>query len=224
MIFQHREIMFSRRNLLTAVVAAFVLVLPAACSAENGPERYVAGEHYTALDTPVPTKTGDKIEVIEFFLYGCSHCNAFDPLVDTWKAQLQDDVAFRRVPVTFSGIGPLFAAMFYTADDLGVLEKLHSRLFAAIHEDRRDLTSPEKIRAFFVENGVDGEEFNTSFNSEKVKTQVAQATELMRAYRIEGVPALAVDGKFKVNGRQAGSNDAMLSVTDFLISKVRATK
>ena len=215
--------MFAKR--LTAVaLAALVLLLPAACSAENLPERYLAGEHYTALEQPVPAEAGDKIEVIEFFLYGCSHCNAFDPAVTQWASELPDDVAFRRVPVTFSAIGPLFARMFYTAKNLGVLDQLHPIIFAAIHEQRLDLTTPAAIRALFVANGVSGADFDASFNSDKVTAQVNHASELMRAYRIDGVPAMAVAGKYKLNGRQAGGNAAMLSVTDFLINKVKATQ
>ncbi len=217
--------MMLNKGFFTALSAILILTLPVACSAgENGPQRYLAGEHYTVLDESVTADTGNKIEVIEFFLYGCSHCNAFDPAVSAWVAKAPEDVEFRRVPVTFTAIGPLFARMFYTARDLGVLEQLHSTMFAAIHAEHRDLTAPEKIRAFFVENGVDGKKFDASFNSDKVKAQVKQATERMRAYRIDGVPAMAVNGQFTVNGRQADSNDDMPDVVDFLIKKVRTSR
>ena len=212
------------RKLVTLGLAAALLALPVVSGAQLLLERYVSGEHYTTLEEPVAAAADGEIEAIEFFLYGCSHCAVFDPQVETWAAELPEDVAFRRVPVTFSGLGPLFAKMFYTAKDLGVLESLHSRLFDAIHQQGRDLTNPSAIRKFFVENGVNGADFDASFNSDTVKQQVRQASELMRAYRIDGVPALAVAGKYTTNGRKAGSNDDMLGVADFLINKVRAAR
>lgn len=214
-----------RLSLTSAALAAALLLLgPLGCSAQDVPSRYIAGEHYTALDKPIATATGDKIEVLEFFIYSCSHCNAFDPAISAWADKLPDDVAFRRVPVNFGALGPLFAKMYYTAQDLGVLHKLHPRLFAAIHKQHRDLTTAGAIRKFFVENGVDGSDFDTVFNSKKVEDQVAHAFDLMRQYRIDGVPAMAVAGKYKLSGSQAGSNDGMLPVADYLIEKARASE
>lgn len=212
-------------KLVSASVTAFALFLAVACSAaENGPQRYISGEHYTVVDKPVATETGDKIEVIEFFLYGCGHCYAFDPMVNAWVDKLPDDVEFRRVPVTFSSVGPLFARTFYTAQKLGVLDKLHSKLFDALHKDGVDLTSPAAIRKFFIAQGVDGKKFDSTFKSDKVSAHVKHADQLMRAYLIQGVPALAVNGSYTVNGRQAGSNDGMLDVASFLINKAKASK
>lgn len=214
-----------RLRLLGAGLATVLLLAgPLGCSAQDAPERYIAGEHYTALDKPIPTVTGDKIEVLEFFLYSCSHCNAFDPAISAWADKLPDDVAFRRVPVNFGALGPLFGRVYFTAKDLGVLHKLHPLIFAAIHEQHKDLTTAAKIREFFVAHGVSGKEFDATFNSKQVKDQVAHAFGLMREYRIDGVPAMAVAGKYKLSGSQAGSNDAMLPVADFLIRKVRAGK
>lgn len=214
----------SRRAWTTALASALIVLVPLACSAGGPPERFVAGQHFTELEQPVTRQNQKKIEVIEFFLYSCAHCDAFDPAVSAWAEKLPDDAQFRRVPVLFSALGPLFARMFYTARDLGVLDEMHERMFAAIHDKKRDLTTPGAIRALFVENGISGEDFDASFDSKKVKAQVAQAAELMRAYRIDGVPALAVDGKYTLNGRQAGSNDAMLEVADFLINKARSAR
>lgn len=213
------------RTCRRALWLAVVVLLPAACSADSpGPERYIAGEHYTALEQPVATQSQEKIEVIEFFLYSCSHCNAFEPTVKAWAAGLSEDVAFRRMPVTFSALGPLFAQTFYTAQDLGVFEKMHPLLFDAIHEEKRQLVNPAAVRDFFVEHGVAAADFEASFNSGAVKAQVKRAAELMQAYRIDGVPALAIDGKYSLNGRQTGGNDAMVTVADFLINKTRASR
>lgn len=212
-----------RLRVFAAGLAAVLLMAgPLGCSAQDAPERYIAGEHYTELDTPLATASGDKVEVLEFFLYSCSHCSAFDPAISAWADKLPSDVAFRRIPVNFSALGPLFAHAYYTAKNLGVLHTLHPLLFTAIHEQHRDLTTAAKLREFFVENGVSGEDFDAMFDSQQVKDQVAHAFVLMREYRIDGVPAMAVAGKYKLTGSQAGSNDAMLSVADFLIEKARA--
>lgn len=185
------------------------------------PSRYVAGIDYTTLDAPVDTQSGDNIEVIEFFLYSCPHCYAFDPHIQTWAAQLPEDVTFRRVPVTFGAAGPVYARVFYTAKALGVLHKLHADVFAAIHDHGKSLLKPDAIRAFFVAHGVDGKAFDKIFNSQAISDKIKAARSLMRAYRVTSVPSLGINGRYWVNARQAGSHKAMLDIASFLIQKER---
>lgn len=182
--------------------------------------RYVPGEHYQAIDQPVETQ-GDAIPVIEFFLYSCPHCYALEPAVAEWRESLADDVAFRRVPVLFGDAGRLYARMYYTARKLGVLERLHPKIFNAIHERGLALTTPEAIRAFFVSHGVEGERFDAVFGSAAIDKKVARAGELMRRFRVRAVPSLGVAGRYWVTGRMAGSNAAMFEVAEYLIGRAR---
>lgn len=188
------------------------------------PSRYVSGVHYTTLDQPAPTADDGKIEVIEFFLYSCPHCYAFDPELRAWVEQLGQGVAFRRVPVTFGAAGPVYARMFYTAKALGVLHQLHSDIFKAIHEQGKPLLKPGAIRAFFVAHGVEGKAFDDTFGSDAVTNKVEAARALMRTYRVTSVPSLGVNGRYWVNAVQAGSHEAMLEIADFLIQRERLTE
>lgn len=183
--------------------------------------RYVAGEHYQVLPQSV-TRPGDDIPVIEFFLYSCPHCYALDAEVTQWADQLPDDVAFRRVPVVFGNGGRFYARLFYTAQAFGVLERLHAKIFAAIHQQGRNLTTLAAARALFVANGVNGAEFARVFNSPSIDQKVARAAQLARTFRVRAVPSFGVAGRYWVSGRLAGSNEAMFDVVAFLLDKARA--
>jgi len=207
--------------------AALVIGLPA-CSAESdrgataGTARYVAGEHYRQLPEPVATGVTDQVTVYEFFLYGCPHCYSLEPEVEAWIQQLPEHVRFRRMPVTFSRAGPIYARMFFTAKALDVLDELHKPIFDAIHEDGRDLVSRGAIRAFFVANAdVDPDAFDRAFDSEAVQAEVERADRLMRAFGVRSVPSFGVAGRYWVPVKMAGGNEAMFQVTEFLIDETR---
>lgn len=187
----------------------------------QAPSRYIAGEHYSVLSEPAPTQSGDRIGVIEFFLYSCPHCYAFDPSMQAWANDLPKDVAFRRVPVTFGAAGRVYARVFYTAKVLGVLDKLHSKIFDAIHQHGKPLIKHDAIRAFFVAHGVSGEAFDKTFFSDTVDAKIKAASKLMRAYRVMSVPSLGINGHYWISTGMAGSHQAMLKVADFLIDRVR---
>jgi len=211
------------------LAAASLLWLPA-CTAETkgdesggaGPVRYVAGQHYRALAEPAETPQDEAITVYEFFLYGCPHCDEIDPDVEAWSQGLSDDVRFERMPVTFSGAGPIYARVFFTAKALGVLSELHTPIFNAIHEEGRRLVEQDDIRAFFVANAdVDPAAFDDAFTSDEVEARVERADRLMRAFGVTSVPSFGVAGRYWVPVKMAGSNEAMLQVTEFLIDKTR---
>lgn len=203
--------------LLTAFLSAPAL-------AQTGfPARYVAGEHYRALSEPAPAGD-DGIEVIEFFLYACPHCHAFEPELQAWAGEAPEDVNVRQVPVTFGSAGPVYARLFYTAEALGMREELHGEVFSAIHEDGRRLRSRAAIRTFFIEHGADGAEFDAAFDSDEVAAKVRRAGELMRAYRVASVPSLGIDGRYWISPRTAGGTGPMLDVADYLIVQVRDSR
>jgi thiol:disulfide interchange protein DsbA len=210
-----------RRQFTTALLAAGAgsTVLPLAAQPQQFP---VEGTNYVKLGQAVPVPSGGKIDVIEFFWYGCPHCNAFEPTLDAWQKTLPADVAFRRVPVAFSE-EPFVAhqKIFYALDAMGLIPTMHRKVFYAIHNDRMRLAKPDEIAAFMAKNGVDSAKFLETYNSFSVQTKVSQAKQLAQAYKIDAVPAMGVQGRYFINGTMAGTNDRMTAVADALIQKVR---
>jgi thiol:disulfide interchange protein DsbA len=198
----------------------FALLLPTvACAQEGG---YVEGKHYDVITPPLRARDPGKIEVVEFFAYSCGHCYNFEPLLQQWKKQLADDVDLAPSPAVWSPPMEPHARAFYTAQALGVLDKLHGALFAAMHVDRKRLASEEEIRALFVANGVSAEQFDKAYNSFGVGSQVRQAVARAKGARIAGTPEMMVAGKYRITTRKAGSQANMLKIADFLIEKERA--
>ena len=192
---------------------------PAPAHAQGGP---VEGTHYVRLSQPVPAGPAGKIEVIEFFWYGCPHCNAFEPTLDPWVKQLPADVAFHRVPVAFSA-EPFVAhqRIFYALDSLGLVAAMHRKVFYAIHNDRLRLDKPVDISAFMARNGVDAAKFIEAYDSFSVQGKAKQAAQQAAAYKIDGVPAIGIQGRYYTSGSLAGTNEKALAVADFLIQRVR---
>jgi len=202
-----------------AGVAASTLAPLAQAQAQAKP---VEGQHYVRLSQPLPVPPGGKIEVIEFFWYGCPHCNAFEPALDAWQKKLPSDVAFRRVPVAFreEPYGP-HQRIFFALDAMGLIPTLHRKVFYAIHGERQRLDKPADIAAFMAKNGVDSAKFLEIYNSFSIQTKARQAKQLAEAYKIDGVPAIGVAGRYYTSGSLAGTTEASLGVADFLIDKVR---
>lgn len=181
-----------------------------------------AGKDYTPVNPPQPTDDPAKIEVIEFFSYGCPHCSDFNPLVSAWAAKLPADVAFRKVPVSFgraawANIGKLYYALESTGD----LGKLDNAVFKAVHEERVNLFDDRLIAEWVAKKGVDPKKFNDAYASFGVMSKMKRADQVTQAYRIPGVPAIVVDGKYLVNGKDFGEQ---LANADKLIAKARSEK
>ena len=180
------------------------------------------GKQYVRLSQPLPAASGGKIEVIEFFWYGCNHCNDFEPMLDAWAKKLPADVQFRRVPVAFRE-EPFVAhqRIYYALEAMGQVDALHRKVFYAIHNDRARLDKPADISAFMAKNGLDGAKFLDVFNSFSVQTKARQAKQLSESYKIDGVPAMGIHGRYYTSGSLAGSNDKALAVAEFLIQQAR---
>jgi thiol:disulfide interchange protein DsbA len=180
------------------------------------------GKQYVRLSQPLPAASGGKIEVVEFFWYGCPHCNEFEPMLDAWAKKLPTDVLFRRVPVAFRE-EPFGAhqRIFYALEAMGQVDAMHRKVFYAIHNDRARLEKPADISEFMAKNGLDGAKFLDVFNSFSVQTKARQAKQLSESYKIDGVPALGIHGRYYTSGSLAGSNDKALAVADFLIQQTR---
>lgn len=204
------------------VVSLAALLVSPAHHATAEDAQYEEGTHYVELDIPVRTRNPDVIEVTEYFSYGCPHCYQIEPLIDQWKAELPEDVVFNRTPAIWNPQYQFLAQTYYTAEALGVLETVHAPIFLAIHNERREIFDPKSMALFFSEYGVDPADFARAFNSFGVMAARQQAEARGRAYRSRGVPAIVVNGKYRIESQMAGSNDAMLQITDFLVNRERA--
>ena len=181
----------------------------------------VEGTHYVRLSPPVATNAPGKIEVIEFFWYGCPHCNAFEPALDAWAQALPADVAFRRVPAAFNASWEPHQRIFYALESLDLLPTMHRKVFYAVHQQRLRLDKLPEISTFMAASGVDAAKFSEAYNSFGVQTKVRQATQLTNAYKIDGVPAIGVQGRYYTSGPLAGSNERSLLVANHLIERIR---
>ncbi len=208
------------RRQFTIRVTAAAAALPLAGLA-RAQSAFVEGKDFIRLATPVATSTPGKIDVLEFFWYGCPHCNAFQPAVEAWPGRKAADVAFRRIPVGFSAMHETHAKLFYALEAVGDIEKLHRRVFAAMHVQRRRLDKEADMVEFAVEQGLDAAKFTDALRSFGVATKARQAKALADAYKIDGTPAIGVHGRFFTSGSLAGSNPRSLQVADFLVDRIR---
>jgi thiol:disulfide interchange protein DsbA len=201
------------------VVAVGGAGFAASAGAQRAP---VEGTHYVRLSQPQPVADPSKIDVIEFFWYGCPHCHAFEPALDAWVKKLPPDIAFRRVPVAFRE-EPFGAhqRIYFALEAMGKVEAMHRKVFFAIHNDRQRLDKPAEIAAFMTKNGLDGAKFLEAYNSFGVQTKQRQAKQLAEGYKIDGVPALGVNGRYFTSGTLAGTPEQSLVVADFLIGQSR---
>ncbi len=204
---------------LQLAVAGLGAAWAAPAGAQGAP---VEGTHYTKLAQPVAVSTpAGKIEVIEFFSYGCPHCFALEPTLEGWAKQLPPDVVFKRVPVGFNALYENYQKIYYALEAMGQVEHMHRKVFNAIHQQRLRLDKEADIAAFMTANGVDGAKFLDLYKSFTVQTKAKQAQQLSQAYKIEGVPSMAVQGRYVTSGSQAGSNERALAVTDALVQVAR---
>ncbi len=212
-----------RREFSTCMMATAVgAVTLSAGGAAQAQSQFVEGTHYVKLSQPGVVPSDGKIEVVEFFWYGCPHCHAFEPALDAWQKKLPADVAFRRVPVAFRE-EPFVAhqRLFYTLEAMGLVDTMHRKVFSAIFLDKLRLDKLPEILAFVTKNGVDGAKFSEVFNSFSVQTKVRQAKQLAEVYRIDGVPTLGIQARFYTSGSLAGSPERTLAVADYLIDRSR---
>ena len=204
------------------LLIAVFLVPSLACQGQESAAVYLAGSHYDVISPALRQRSADKIEVVEFFAYSCSHCYNFEPLLQQWKAGLADDVVLIASPAIWSAPMEPHAKAFFTAQVLGVLDKMHGALFAAMHVDGKRLASEAELRSIFVANGVPAADFDKAFRSFGVGSQARQASALARSARVTGTPEMMVAGKYRISTRKAGSQANMLKIADFLIERERA--
>ena len=179
-----------RRLLLVTMLLAGLAVAPGASA------QFTAGKDYLIISPPQPTDSGNKVEVLEFFWYGCPHCNSLQPSLGAWLKQKPADVEFRRVPAVLGQSWIPLTQVFYTLEALGITEKFHHDVFAAIHKDKVRLQDPETLFDWVAKRGVDRKKFTDTYSSFGVRSRVQRAIEMSRTYGIPGTPALVVDGRY----------------------------
>lgn len=174
---------------------------------------------YEEITPAQPTQNPDKVEVIEFFWYGCPHCYSFEPTLAKWLKNKPDNVEFIRQPAVFSKLWGDHARAYFTAEALGVVDKVHADFFDAIQNKRQALRSEDELAEFFVEHGVDEQDFRDAYNSFLVDAKLRQAQSMPARYGVTGVPAIIINGKYKTNGPLAKSQDNMIEVMNELIAR-----
>ena len=212
-----------RRDFSHGVGAALALSACLVPVAQAQARKFEAGTDFLALDKRAPVEApAGKVEVVEFFWYSCPHCNAFEPTLDAWVKRAPKDVVVRRVPVAFRDDFVPQQRLFYAIEAMGLVDKLHAKVFAAIHVEKLPLNKGELIADWIAKQGVDKDKFMEQYNSFTVSTKASKAAQLQNTYKVEGVPALGVAGRFYTDGTLSKNMERGLQIVDFLISEVRA--
>ena len=204
-----------RRTLIVAIAAALT---PASLPlrAQQG-----AAAGYTTLPSALSIENPGKVEIAEFFWYGCIHCYNLEPALDAWLPKLPADAYFRRVPAVFNERWAHDATIYYAFEALGLLGKLHRPFFDAIHKDRLKTDNPAALGEWLAKNGLDPRKFDATMKSFGVQSKTKRAAQLTAASRIDGTPALMVQGRYTISTEQGGSREGMLSNALVLVGIVR---
>jgi thiol:disulfide interchange protein DsbA len=216
----------NRREFSAGAVCVFATAaigLPGMAFAQN--KKPEDGTEYLTLDRRVAVDAPDgKVEVIEFFWYSCPHCNAFEPRLEAWIKKLPGDVAVKRVPVAFRDDFVPQQRLFYTLEAMGKLDELHGKVFQAVHAQRIPLNREDGILEWAEKQGLDKAKFKELYNSFGVSSKSRRAAQLQDAYKVQGVPAIGIAGRYYTDGTLAGNMERALQVTDYLVAEARRAK
>ncbi len=209
--------MFTR---ILAMLTATVLSWSAFAAADAALE----GRDYARLGNPQPVATGKKIEVLEFFWYRCPHCWQLEPGLHAWLKTLPKDAQVRRVPAVFRDDWMPGAKLYYTLEQMGLTERLHSKVFDAYHVDNLNLNDPAVLGDWIAKQGVDRKKFESIYTSFSTQSKVMKGSRLVSTYGINGVPAFIIDGKYSTSVSMTQSEPRLFEVLDQLIAKARAER
>ncbi len=210
--------MFNRA--LVLIAAAFFSFTTFAAPADEAFE----GNEYAVLKTPHAVATGKKIEVLEFFWYRCPHCFHLEPGLEKWLKTLPGDAQIRRVPAVFRPDWMPGAKLYYTLEQMGLLERLHGKVFNAYHVQNLDLNNPAVLGDWIAKQGVDRKKFESVYNSFSTQSRAMQGGKLASEYSINGVPAFIIDGKYTSTVSMTGSEARLFEVLDQLIARARTER
>lgn len=174
---------------------------------------------YDLIDPPQPTDSPDKVEIVDVFWYGCPHCYSFLPSMEALDKRKADYIEIRRMPAIFRDSWAIHARAYYTAKLLNAVESVHRPLFEAIHEKNQPLNTPALLREFFVAQGVDGKDFDKTFESFAVETMLRKSVLMQGRYGVRGTPSVIVNGKYRVSAGKAGGYGEMVDVAEALAER-----
>lgn len=203
------------RRILTLALATLGLAAGAAHA------QLRLGQDYTVLNPPQSTEGGGKVEVIEFFSYACGHCYKLEPFLATWAKKLPPDVTFKRVPGAGSQAWAQLALLYYSLEAMGKLDPVHDRAFAAIHEQKVNLTNPKVRGEWITKQGLDAAQYSGVEKSFTVQTKLSRAVQMQGAYRVDGVPMIIVNGKYVTSTGHAGGPEKVVPIVEQLIAMSR---
>ncbi|WP_116134730.1 thiol:disulfide interchange protein DsbA/DsbL [Trinickia diaoshuihuensis] len=213
------------KKLIRTLLFSVSLAVIGAGVAQASPSAPVAGKDYTVLKTPQPVDApAGKIEVIEFMWYGCPHCNEFDPYLEKWVKALPADVVFKRVPVAFRDDFIPHSKLLHAVDALGLVQQLTPAIFHEIHVNKNYLLTPEDQAKFLATQGVDTKKFLAAYNSFSTQSELNRDKQMIQDYKIDGVPTLAIQGKYETGPAATDSLAGTIQVLDYLVAQVRAKK
>ena len=199
---------------ITAALSAFALL---ACSAASS--AYEEGTHYQVLDNPQPTASGDQVEVVEVFWYGCPHCYSLEPSVHRWLENKPANVKFERMPAALNPTWAFHAKVYYTAEALGIMDVFHETFFNQIHLHKKRMSSESEVKKLFSKLGVAEADFDKAWKSFSVDSKVRRAKQRVIGYQLRSVPAVIVNGKYLVTAQSAGGNAQIFKVVNELVAK-----
>lgn len=205
------------KSIYSCIAMLLLALVPA--TAVIAAEPYTAGKEYQLVEPPQPTNTGNKVEVLELFWYGCPHCYSFEGPISRWLKNKPANASFVRLPAVLNPSWATLARAFYTAETLGKQEVMHEALFETIHELKKRLSDEAAIMQVFKEHGVSEADFKKTWRSFAVDARVRRARDLSARYGARGVPTIIVNGKYRTSATLTGSHEATLKVVDFLIKK-----
>lgn len=195
------------------LLAVFFILASAQTLAEP-----LMGTDYKLIEPAQATRSGNKIEVLEFFFYGCSHCFHLHPDLTAWERKMPKDVELVLVPTIFNATWEPMAYSYYALEVMGQQLKLHDDLYEAWNVKNIDLSDESKIAAFVAQRGVDSKKFSEAYHSFSVQSKVMRSKQLTQSYNIRGTPTIIVDGKYLITGLQPA---AAIQVMSALIDKAR---
>ncbi|MGG1945139.1 thiol:disulfide interchange protein DsbA/DsbL [Trinickia sp. NRRL B-1857] len=213
------------KKLIRTLLFSVSLAVIGAGVAQASPSAPVSGKDFTVLKTPQPVDVpAGKIEVIEFMWYGCPHCNEFDPYLEKWVKALPPDVVFKRVPVAFRDDFIPHSKLLHALNALGLEQQLTPTIFHEIHVNKNYLLTPDDQAKFLATQGVDTKKFLAAYNSFSTQAEVNRDKQMIQDYKIDGVPTLAVQGKYETGPAATDSLPGTIQVLDYLVAQVRAKK
>ena len=219
---QRREFSFSAATVAAATLGGTMALSPAA---QAQAKAFQEGTDYLLLDKIAGTEApAGKVEVVEFFWYSCPHCNRFEPQLEEWIKKLPKDVYVRRVPVSFRPDFEPQQRLFYVLESMGKVDELHKKVFHAIHVEKQSLATAEQVAVWAEKQGINKTKFVEAYNSFPIATKTRKATLLQDAYKVDGVPALGVAGRYFTSGSLAQTMERALLVTDYLVGLARKGK